>query len=227
MTEDRHPDGWEMASTVTDSGGFRNDWTVDEVKNEPMLFNCSVGWAADHSGPITQTFIEGLPDRFRDGVIDSRVHMLMPGWYPCIPGWHHDDVARTVPDPFVGPQPDYDNPPYRAEHVLGIAGADVSLTEFAVGSAWFPRPPVGVTCYGWWHPMVEDRITSGVLQRFQVTAGRYWVFNDRAWHRGMPATGPGWRWFARVSIGTDRVRHVTNEHRQQVQVYLPDVNAGW
>ena len=32
--------------------------------------------------------------------------------------------------------------------------------------------------------------------------------------------GAGWRWFGRLSRNTDRVRKITNEVRQQAQVYL-------
>jgi len=29
-------------------------------------------------------------------VVDSKIHMLMPGQYPCIPNWHYDMVPRDV-----------------------------------------------------------------------------------------------------------------------------------
>ena len=29
-----------------------------------------------------------------EGVLDVKVHMLMPGQYPCIPNWHYDFVPR-------------------------------------------------------------------------------------------------------------------------------------
>lgn len=31
---------------------------------------------------------------FRDYVVDVKVHMLMPGQWPCIPNWHRDFVPR-------------------------------------------------------------------------------------------------------------------------------------
>lgn len=30
----------------------------------------------------------------KDYVIDIKVHMLMPGQYPCVPGWHCDFIPR-------------------------------------------------------------------------------------------------------------------------------------
>lgn len=30
----------------------------------------------------------------KDGVIDVKIHMLMPNQYPCIPNWHYDLVPQ-------------------------------------------------------------------------------------------------------------------------------------
>ncbi len=40
--------------------------------------------------PVLHTF----PDLQSDYSWDIKVHMLMPGHYPCIPGWHVDNVPR-------------------------------------------------------------------------------------------------------------------------------------
>lgn len=36
-------------------------------------------------------FLEHAPEEY---VVDVKVHMLMPGEYPCIPNWHQDFVPR-------------------------------------------------------------------------------------------------------------------------------------
>lgn len=65
------------------------------IKNEKMFFNSDLVFAYENGGPITKSFIDNLPEEWKtNSVFDSRVHMLMPGWYPAIPGWHHDDVPR-------------------------------------------------------------------------------------------------------------------------------------
>src|SRR5262245_43743261 len=101
-----------------------------QVKAEPMFFAAGGDFARRHGGPITQAVLAALPADWRSCplVIDSRVHMLMPGWYPCIPGWHLDDVPRTRSDG----QPEHRCPAYRAEHILCVVG-DASLPLFAVG----------------------------------------------------------------------------------------------
>lgn len=197
------------------------------VKAEPMMFNANGTWARDHGGPITRHFLDLLTRRagieLGQLVFDSRVHMLMPGWWPCIPGWHHDDVPRSTPDG----QPNYDAPEYRSDHAAAVVGDPVSLTEFAVGDATFPRPPEGAIWYGEWDPIVEKRIEEGTLAREQAPLGEVIMFDDRTWHRGAQATGSGWRWFGRASWNTDRVGRATNEIRQQVQVYMSNPTGGW
>lgn len=89
-------------SQIHELGHFANDCSNDDIKNEPMFFNCDLDFAWDNGGNITRSFISNLPYDWQDEgiVFDSRVHMLMPGWYPAIPGFHHDDVPR--PDIPVG-----------------------------------------------------------------------------------------------------------------------------
>ena len=46
-------------------------------------------------------------------------------------------------------------------------------------------------------------------------------------HTGQRANKSGWRWFIRLSRNTDRQKHMTNELRRQVQVYLEPATEGW
>jgi hypothetical protein len=56
------------------------EFTQEEVKNEPMLFNCSFYAAYTLGGTITKKFLNTIEKRFHsldDIVIDSRVHMYL------------------------------------------------------------------------------------------------------------------------------------------------------
>lgn len=183
-----------------------------EVKSEPMLFNCSHEAALDLGGPLTRAWLNALA--WAPDIVD------MPGWYPCVPGWHHDDVTRTRPDG----QPNYDVP-QAAEHAMTILGSADCATEFAFGRADFPEVRPGRVVYGDWHPLVEQHIQAGRLRREPVDVGTIVYFDAYTWHRGVPCVRGGWRWFARASRRT--MRTPTNEVRAQVQVYLPAVDAGW
>lgn len=157
--------------------------------------------------------------------------MLMPGWYPAIPGWHHDDVPRPeipVGQHFItAGQPDYDNPRYKSEHVLGLVNADVCPTEFAIGNCTMPKIEDGQLIYREWHKAVEDLLAHDMLQLVQTKDRTLYQFDWQTFHSGRQAMSHGWRWFGRVSRNTDRTIEITNEIRNQVQVYLEFPMEGW
>lgn len=206
--------------------------STDEIKNEPMLFNCDLNGAGVLGGPLTSEFISLLPDDWKRAelVIDSRTHMLMPGWYPCIPGWHHDDVPRTRADG----QPNYDEGQLRSEHIMALVGGEICATEFALGAVDLVVPELGKTIYEEWDRDIELLVNNGAMKRESVPTNRLIHFDDRSFHRGTPAIAGGWRWFIRASRYFDkdgtpvaRPNPRTNEIRKQSQVYMPTINAGW
>lgn len=205
------------------TGAELKHFDEQSIRSEPMLHKCSRSFACEHGGPITIRFIGALPESwFQDSslLIDSRTHMLMPGWFPCIPGWHHDDVPRERSDG----QPNYVNPSYRSKHCMAIFG-DASVTEFAIGQATFPEVPLGGVYYREWHPKVEEYITTGILKRERVPQATQVFFNWQSWHQGTAATKNGWRLFIRASIGG--TRKPANEIRHQTQIYMGNPYAGW
>lgn len=198
---------WQVTGAMTPR-------SQDEIRKEPMLFACNFHRAKELGGPITREFLGKLP--LADYVIDSKVAMLMPGFWPCIPGWHHDDVPRTRADG----QPNYESPEYRARHVMAIVG-DASLTEFIAEPVELPPVPIGRTIYQAWDRMLDAmRPRTAFLKDCDVVS-----FTAGDFHRGSPATKAGWRFFIRATTCT--TRPVMNERRTQVQVYLADPSVGW
>ncbi len=196
-----------------------------QVKDEPMFFSADLTFAATHGGTITRAFVAALPEDFRKdptAYLDSRVHMLMPGWYPCIPGWHHDDVPRNTADG----QPNYIDPPYRTRHVMALVNGYIAPTEFLSGDVRVPEPKPGSAIYKQWDDSIALQIATApdflVMKARDLTLIE---FDCDTFHRGTPAVRNGWRWFGRVSIG--RERQAPSEIRRQVQVYMPTINAGW
>lgn len=217
---------YQIKSDIIATGVKLRKFDEDEVKNEPMLFNCDINGALKLGGPITHDFLLKaagyLPmDTLAHAVIDSRVHMLMPGWFPCIPGYHHDDVPRSRSDG----QPDYDNPAYRSQHLLALVNGDICPTEFAVGHFECSDVPIGDIIYKRWHEEVESQLSKGVGKRVNAPTNELIHFDDRAFHQGTRAVKGGWRWFGRISWSTHR--KPTNELRRQVQVYLEHPMEGW
>lgn len=202
------------------------------IKNEPMLFNCDLESAMRESSAITREILGMLPDDWCSAPlsIDSRSHMLMPGWLPCIPGFHHDDVPRTRQDG----QPNYGPGQVRSQHIMALVNGAICPTEFAVGNAEFDVPDLGQTIYGVWDKHVQLLCDNGVLKRESAPSNCLIQFDDRTWHQGVPAVANGWRFFIRVSryFSADgqpipKLGRLANEVRKQVQVYLPSPKAGW
>jgi hypothetical protein len=199
------------------------DFTATDVKNETMFFSSSLKYARDNGGPITDAFVnQALRAGWElDDIFDSRVHMLMKGWFPCIPGWHHDDVARGGDG-----QPDYDSLKYKSRHVMGLINGGVAPTEFSVGNISLPKVDKSQgPVYKVWHDMVEQKTVEGSMIRVAAPSNKLVSFDWQAFHQGVRAVDNGWRWFGRISAGTDR--RIRNEIRRQVQVYLEFPMEGW
>lgn len=207
-------------------GSMNDDFSETEVKNEPMLFSCDLPSAWELGGPITRNFLTNLPDYAKeaaDFIVDTRVHMLMPGWFPCIPGWHHDDVPRTAPNG----QPNYDDieAPISC-HIMALVNGDVAPTEFAVGHIDLPQVTEG-NVYAAWHEIIEEKLSRPweTIRRVSAPSNQLIYFTANDLHRGTAAVRNGWRWFGRASWNT--TRKPVNEVRRQVQMYIPLEKLGW
>lgn len=208
-------------------GNFAHYVDNKDIKNETMFFNCDLNFAYENGQTITRSFIDSLPKEWQtdDVVFDSRVHMLMKDWYPCIAGYHHDDVPRTL---LTNGQPDYDNMAYKSEHILGIVNAEVAPTHFALGKTKFYKiDSVTGNVYKAWDKEVCKQLEEGHLELKKAEDRTLYKFDWQTWHTGSAAIGSGWRWFGRVSRNTDRTKKITNEIRRQTQVYMDNLTEGW
>jgi len=212
-------------------GDFPSEWDKDVLNKEPMFYKSHISFVREHAGPVTQAFLDSLPSGWDDCVIDSRTHMLMNGWFPAIPGFHHDDVPRPpIPEGqhfLTAPQPDYDNPRYHSEHILGLVNAEVCPTEFAVGECVMPAIPEGGLIYREWHNEVVRLLERGEMQSIKAPSGKLIQFDWQTFHQGTKAVRSGWRWFIRLTRNSDTMRTPKNEIRRQVQVYLEFPMEGW
>lgn len=217
-----------MTSIEIDSkfqlGGKLNDFTQKEIKNEPMFFNCDLDFAWKHGGPITRNFLTKLSENKipSNTVFDSRSHMLMKGWFPAIPGYHHDDVPRNT----VNGQPNYIDPEYKANHAMALINGGICPTEFAIGKIELEIPENEII-YKKWHQDIEACLNDDSMQSEFAESNRIIYFDWQTFHQATRAIADGWRWFGRASWNTDRSKKITNEIRNQVQVYLEHPMEGW
>lgn len=201
-------------------GSMNKNISVEMIKNEEMIFNGDRDFALEEGGLITQSFVYKFLDPNKDWIIDSRVHMLMEDWYPCIGGWHLDDVPR---DELTG-QPNIHNPEYIAEHILCVIDIGTgSLTQFLSSDVDLPHPPKDKMVYEYYNKEIEENRRFGGCTTFYPNRSVI-SFDSNTFHRGTPALKSGWRFFIRATTNTNR--KPANEIRRQSNVYL-DTNKGW
>ena len=128
-------------------------------------------------------------------VIDTKTVLLMPGQYPCIPGWHCDGVLR----PERGAQPDMDSVGERIYHYI-----------FSMSGGSAPNIPTEFVCKDETLQVDEDNVWSSVAKglqgysrkTFKTEANSIYRFNRATLHRGLPATERTVRYFFRLSFTT-------------------------
>jgi hypothetical protein len=104
------------------------DWTKQHCGVHQASFQDMIKFMPD----LTE-LIETFPENPNDFIWDVKVHMLMPGQYPCIPNWHYDNVPR------VNNVQDFNKITPDAPMYLWVSGHP--LTEFrANGKTWKIEP---------------------------------------------------------------------------------------
>ena len=211
--------------------GFLPKFSQLQAKNEPMLFNCDYEHARRFGGPITHALLDQIPEEWRTVplVVDTKSAMLMPGWFPCIPGWHHDDVERRGPHN----QPDYLNKSKSAKFIMTLVGAEYSATEFLADTVTMLLPPPDKVVYAEWDRNIQFAVADDQVSTISAKDHEIIMFDDNTFHQGTVSKKSGWRYFGRVSryyehgIPVARGNKRTNEVRKQVQIYMSAEKAGW
>lgn len=212
---------------ILNAGMFGEIPSETEIKNEPMLYSASLEFAMKNGGNITKhmlmcwdLWISLSRIEIPKGVwvIDSRVHMLMPGMYPAIPGWHLDACPR------IGNNPDFSKASDNADHFVCTVGTSDSRTEYLLDDIAIEYPTEEelkeMPVYGW----ANRHINSKKRESWKPENGAITGFSGRTWHRATQSTNRGWRWFIRVSRYPVGYKPM-NEIRNQVQVYTTE--RGW
>lgn len=204
-------------------GGIVPD--IGDVRRLPMFFRCDPDYVYRLGGEPYRAILNSLHfgSEHRFISIDTRIHMMMPGWYPCIPGWHCDDFYRPT-----GDQPDLvairDDLRLQCRHHAVVVG-NVAPTEYISRPFVLPLAELDSSAiYRTADAYIEKQVL-GVVKTptFLVGSGRIISFGSFDFHRGTKSSGAGWRLFFRATESD--MWEPQNETRTQVQVYLRD--AGW
>jgi hypothetical protein len=197
--------------------------TLDELKNEPMLFNADFYFATKKCGPITKEILRKLVykdlgpcDKY---TINTRVTNCFRGQYPSIPGWHCDLVPRG--EKYSQPELDKIDPKVRHAICLVATTEGHSNTEFLDESLKIPYDEKNV--WGSIDKYLTLRDNTLNVKTFQITEGDIIQFTQQDLHRATVVKNPGWRLFFRISNANVKP---ANEIRNQVQVYTP-LGIGW
>lgn len=204
---------------------------VENMKYEPMIFSGDLDWSRKNGGKLTNHVLDHVMPQVHNFygteipkhlnfVVDTRVNMLMKGYYPSIPGWHCDDVRRGTTGQ---PEPSLNTPD--VQHFMVLLSTStavqegVSGTEFVSNKRTYNLDPQNV-----WHSLDQSVNKDEDKKTRFIKAGEVVRFDQAAIHRASPANSNGWRFFFRLSVTH---RKPANEIRQQVQVYIDLNNVGW
>lgn len=209
------------------------------IENTPTLARCGIEDAAVYGGILTREALGAM--EFRGDrkyiIVDTKVHMLMPGFIPSIPGWHTDGVPRG--DEGLNPN-NHGAPNLRAQveaHPDDAPRYHILVTGTHAPTQFFTEPlflsfaeDVGTDLY---RQMTTD-IDSWLALRgesahlFDTPPSTVVEWDWWNVHRAKQATGRGWRFLIRVTE-TDHIvpRKSPNEFiRRQNMVYAP-TTFGW
>lgn len=213
------------------AGGSMPTPSQDAIENSLNLRQVSLEDAVRYGGSITRNAL-GLLNLHGDRkniVVDTKVHFLMKGMCPAIPGWHNDGVPRL------------DN--NSGEAVLS-GMMDGSFTEpryhlLVTGTICptrFLLDPIGFEDYelldggaGNLYTNMSDIVESDYRGEYLDTEDS--VMYEWGWkniHTAQVANARGWRYLIRVTE-TDYIEPRTNPAdfiRTQNNVYTP-TNFGW
>lgn len=206
----------------------------DLIRNTLGLVNASVEDAVRYGGDITKAAlgVMNLKNDRKNIVVDVKVHMLMKGMCPAIPGWHTDGVPRSstgspqgseTPDPYF--QDDLDEMGQGTHYHLLVTGVGC-LTQFMQND----DTEIDVdleNMFDLYKSMTKqvDQLTVLAVSSpsCQVVEWDWWNI-----HQGIIATANEWRYLIRVTE-TDFLtpeRDLRKVIRSQQQVYAP-LEFGW
>lgn len=202
----------------------------EAIKSTPGLFRASLEDAFTYGGDVTRqalSKVELKKDK-EFTVVDVKVHMLMPGMVPAIPGWHTDGVPRDRGDnkrkgnPDIFLQEQQESPHF---HLL-VHGNNTTQFYLPVIDLDVPED-IGTDLYVWMTQEVDKRTPNG---RYNIPSSTWLTWNWWNIHRARPAEVAEWRYLIRVTETDDPKLKPNDDLRQvlrnQNQVYL-SMEYGW
>lgn len=226
--------------------------SADEVKSTPSLWNASLDDAIKYGGDLTRAAL-GAMSFIGDKdyiIVDTKIHMLAPGQYPALPGWHTDGTPRLPVDvrpealdhaddvalhhllhpqnkglPVIAAQSRLDSPRF---HLL-VTGQGC-LTQFAEGPVAIevPQEP-DRALYSMITKQVREGVEAGEIEILDIPSCTAVEWDWWALHQAQAAQAVEWRFLMRVteSDHNEPQTDLRKVIRTQNQVFVPSLDAGW
>lgn len=214
------------------------DPSQDLIKTTPSLLQASLQDAVTFGGQLTRQALGAIAKSMHFDrkyiVVDTKVHMLMPGFMPAIPGWHTDGVPRgPEKDPAGKGAPDID-----AQEEVAIAPpryhllvtGEMAPTKFALNpdlDLMVPDEP-SPDLYRLLSTQMQAHEKHNQLNLLLTSPSTVYSWDWWQLHTATAATKFGWRFLIRVTE-TDYIKPRTDLReviRVQQQVYVPS-EFGW
>lgn len=216
------------------SGQYVHGFTQDDIKDAPGLWNAPLDIAMQFGGRITQAALASMNLKFdyEHIIVDVKTHLLQPGMFPAIPGWHTDGVprgkdmspAKGLPDisrQKVGRSPRY--------HLM-VLGADCP-TVFMKDRNVSLKVPVKPTADLYKNISEQCALlrSEDKIETFEIIPGIIYEWDWWELHTAQASRSAGWRYLIRVTE-TDYLepqKDLNQIFRKQQQVFLTSDKFGW
>ncbi|AEK10027.1 hypothetical protein FDH96_gp140 [Mycobacterium phage Rey] len=206
---------------------------LGQIEATPNLRRASLSNAVLFGGPLLRKILACAPivGDHEHIFVDTKVSMLMPGWWPAIPGWHTDGVPRVDEDgvnplgigkPSLPEQVDQHQDGYRPRYHTIHVGNDCP-TEFIDGLLRLPIDHD--TDEEMYSEMTRKIDGCSTLRKLKAPEGQWMSWDWWNIHQATQATQRGWRLLVRITESNQPP--VDSEFiRPQNQVYVPK-EFGW
>jgi hypothetical protein len=208
--------------------------STSEMKNTFGLWNASLDDAVRYGGEITRQALRAMNIRHdrKNIIVDTKIHMLMKGMSPAIPGWHVDGAPRdNNKNPNGSGKPDTfaqeGDPRPNRYHIL-VTGTGC-LTQFINQpvSIDIPTEP-SYEVYSMMSRQVHQMVQIQPALIMSVPTCQVMEFDWYSIHTGVVASKNEWRYLIRVAESDyyEPQQDLRQIIRMQSQVYAPH-NFSW
>ncbi|WP_099021209.1 hypothetical protein [Mycolicibacterium palauense] len=215
--------------------GEKVNVNYDLIEATPNMRRASLSNAMLFGGPALRQCLESAPlvGNHKHIFVDTKVSMLMPGWWPAIPGWHTDGVPRYSVDAASVTPANWGKPSlplqisrhfegYRPIYHTVHVGVDCA-TEFIDGLLHLPIDhDEDEQMYSEMTRKVNECHT---LRKLRAPLGKWMTWDWWNIHQATQSEHRGWRLLVRVTE-SDQPPAEEDFIRPQNQVYVPR-EFGW